>query len=112
MTDDELICLLIERKALIVHCSRPGKADEGIDGLLFPADLKNAAEICGKQHKELSCSLVWPTHVKTFGAIGIVLKAENPAYFDAKMKQPLAMLFASVRDGKPRLCRISQLGTA
>ena len=77
MTDDELICLLTEWKALIVHCSRPGKADEGVDGLFFPADLKNAAEICAKHHKELSCSLVWPTHIKTFGAIGIILKPRS-----------------------------------
>jgi len=77
MTDDELIGLLTERKALIVHCSRPGKADEAVDGLLFPSDLKNAAEICAKEHKELSCSLVWPAHVKTFGALGIVLKPRS-----------------------------------
>ena len=77
MTDDELIGLLTERKALIVHCSRPGKEGKGVDGLLFPADLKNAVEICAKDHKELSCSLVWPTHVKTFGAVGIILKPRS-----------------------------------
>jgi hypothetical protein len=78
MTDDELMGLLTERKALIVHCSRPGKeADEAVDELLFPADLKNAAEICAKDHKDLSCSLVWPAHVKTFGAVGIILKPRS-----------------------------------
>jgi hypothetical protein len=77
MTDSELTDLLIERKALIVHCSRPGKADTGVGGLLFPGDLRNAAEICAKQGKEVSCSVVWPTHVKTFGAVGIVLKPRS-----------------------------------
>jgi hypothetical protein len=54
-----------------------GKEGKGVDGLLFPADLKNAAEICAKDYKELSCSLVWPTHVKTFGAVGIILKPRS-----------------------------------
>src|SRR5882762_2572452 len=35
------------------------------------------------------------------------IKAENPSYFNAKMKQPLAMLFASVRDGTPRVAAIT-----
>jgi hypothetical protein len=35
------------------------------------------------------------------------IKAENPSYFDVKMKQPLAMLFASVRDGTPRVAAIT-----
>ncbi|HEV2270830.1 MAG TPA: hypothetical protein VGR92_15360 [Steroidobacteraceae bacterium] len=77
MTDSELIDLLSQRQALIVHCSRPGKANTGVGGLLFPGDLLNAAEICAKQHKELSCSVVWPTHVKTFGAVGIVLRPRS-----------------------------------
>lgn len=74
MTFEKLIQLLIERKALIVHCSRPGKGDVGADGFLFPEDLRNAIRICGEEHRELSCSLVWPGHVKTFGAVGIILK--------------------------------------
>jgi hypothetical protein len=74
MTYDELIDLLIERKALIVHCSRPGKGDEGIDGLLFPNDLKRAIAVCGSGCGDLSCSLIWPAHTKTFGAVGIILK--------------------------------------
>ncbi|ARQ13723.1 hypothetical protein NXC12_PE00121 (plasmid) [Rhizobium etli] len=74
MTFEELIHLLIERKALIVHCSRPGKGDVGADGLLFPEDLRNAIKICGEEHRELSCSLIWPGHVKTLGAVGIILK--------------------------------------
>jgi hypothetical protein len=35
------------------------------------------------------------------------IKAENPSYFAARMKQPLAMLFASVRDGTPRVAAIT-----
>jgi len=35
------------------------------------------------------------------------IKAENPAYFNAKMTQPLVMLFASARDGTPRVAAIS-----
>jgi hypothetical protein len=79
MTKDELLELLKARKALIVHCSRPGKADEGLGGLLFPDDLKNAIEICANQGKELSCSLIWPAHTHTFGAIGIILKPRSTA---------------------------------
>jgi len=74
MTYEQLLQLLTERKALIVHCSRPGKGDVGPDGLLFPEDLRNAIKICSEQHRELSCSLIWPDHVKTFGAVGIILK--------------------------------------
>lgn len=79
MTYDELLELLTARKALIVHCSRPGKGDEGINGLLFPEDLRNAIDICGNQHKDLSCSLIWPAHTKTFGAVGVILKPRSTA---------------------------------
>jgi hypothetical protein len=77
MTYAELLEELVMREALIVHCSRPGKGDEGIDGLLFPEDLKRAIEICACQSKELCCSVVWPDHTKTFGAVGIVLKPRS-----------------------------------
>lgn len=79
MTYDELMQLLTERQALIVHCSRPGKGDVGTGGLLLPEDLYNAITICGEQHRELSCSLIWPAHVKTFGAVGIILKPRSIA---------------------------------
>ncbi|MEY8095823.1 hypothetical protein AB9F29_00150 [Falsihalocynthiibacter sp. S25ZX9] len=75
MTDAELIQELIVRKALIVHCSRPGKGDEGISGLLFPDDLRNAIEKCADENAELCCSVIWPGHLETFGDIGIILKA-------------------------------------
>lgn len=79
MTKDELLELLKVRKALIVHCSRPGKADEGTEGLFFPNDLMNATEICANQGKELSCSLIWPAHTHTYGAIGIILNPRSTA---------------------------------
>lgn len=79
MTDAELMDELINRKALIVHCSRPGKGDEGINGLLFPADLTNAIHICANQSKELCCSVIWPGHVATFGDVGIILKPRSTA---------------------------------
>ena len=79
MTDNELMDLLKARNALIVHCSRPGKGDVGAEGLLFPDDLHNAIHICANESRELSSSLVWPEHVKTFGAIGIVLRPRSVA---------------------------------
>ncbi len=79
MADEELIDWLTERNALIVHCSRPGKGDVGADGLLFPEDLRKAIHICAHERRELSCSLVWPEHVKTFGAVGIVLRPRSVA---------------------------------
>ena len=79
MTYDELIDELVARKVLIVHCSRPGKADLGPDGLLFPCDLHNAIDICANQGKELCCSVIWPGHVETFGDVGIILKPRSTA---------------------------------
>jgi hypothetical protein len=79
MTKGELLELLKARKALIVHCSRPGKADEGVEGLFFPDDLKNAIEISANQGKELSCSLIWPAHTLTFGSVGIILSPRSTA---------------------------------
>src|SRR5262249_47278344 len=61
------------------HCSRPGKGDEGIGGLLFPNDLQNAIAICANESKELCCSVVWPEHIETFGAVGIILRPRSIA---------------------------------
>ncbi|MBV7519074.1 hypothetical protein [Ensifer sp. ENS12] len=79
MTYQELIDLLISRNALIVHCSRPGKGDEGPDGRLFPDDLRDAIAVCESGNGDLSCSLVWPGHSKTFGSVGIMLKPRSIA---------------------------------
>lgn len=76
MEYDELIKLLIERQALMVHCSRPGKAD-GPGGRLFPDDLQHAIDNCGSPEHDLSCSVVWPDHVETFGAVGIILRPRS-----------------------------------
>lgn len=77
MNDAELLEELVQRKAFIVHCSRPGKGDEGIGGLLFPEDLRNATAICANESKELCCSVVWPGHSETFGDVGIILKPRS-----------------------------------
>ncbi|CUX07577.1 hypothetical protein CFBP6626_07445 [Agrobacterium tumefaciens] len=77
MNDAELLKELVDRKALIVHCSRPGKGDEGIGGLLYPDDLRNATAICANESKELCCSVVWPEHSETFGDVGIILKPRS-----------------------------------
>lgn len=79
MTDAEFLAELAEREALIVHCSRPGKGDEGIGGLMFPCDLKNAIDICANKSTELCCSVIWPGHVETFGGVGIVMKPRSTA---------------------------------
>ena len=79
MTDAELLTALEQRKALVIHCSRPGKGDEGINGLLFPEDLRKATDICANQSKELCCSVVWPGHTATFGDVGIILKPRSTA---------------------------------
>lgn len=79
MTYEELIDLLASRNALIVHCSRPGKGDVGPDGRLFPDDLRDAINLCDTGAGDVSCSLIWPGHAKTFGSIGIMLKPRSTA---------------------------------
>lgn len=76
MTIEELLAELARRNALIVHCSRPGKGDEQVDGVFFPQDLRDATDLCSRG-SDLSCSVVWPEHTETFGAIGIVLKPRD-----------------------------------
>lgn len=77
MTHDELLAELVLRKALIVHCSRPGKGDEGADALLFPDDMLKAIRLCDADTKEICCSVIWPGHVQTFGDVGIILKPRS-----------------------------------
>ena len=76
MTYQDLIAQLSQRKAIIVHCSPLGKA---LGDLLFPSDLKNAAQICAVESKELCCSVIWPSHVRTWGAVGIILRPRSTA---------------------------------
>ena len=67
---------IVNRNALIVHCSRPGKGDtEGKN--LFPEDMKIAIDILSNTERELSCSVIWPGHNKTFGDVGIIIKPKN-----------------------------------
>lgn len=56
-----------------MHCSCPGKSAEDV---LFPDDLRNASELCANG-AGLSCSVIWPQHIETFGAIGIVLRPRS-----------------------------------
>ena len=77
MTYKDLIDLLVERQALIVHCSRPGK--NGDDGPLFPDDMRKAIEILDAGATQLSCSVVWPEHQHSYGAVGIVLRPRSTA---------------------------------
>lgn len=77
MTHEELLAELVSRKALIVHCSRPGKGNEGDDALLFPDDMLKAIDLCDSGSKEICCSVIWPNHVQTFGDIGIILKPRS-----------------------------------
>ena len=79
MTYDDLIAELMRRKALIVHCSRPGQGDKAPDTPLFPKDMFTAMKICAEQNKELCCSVIWPEHIDTFGDVGIVLKPRSTA---------------------------------
>jgi hypothetical protein len=85
MTYDELLQELIDRRALIVHCSQPARnagrqryGDLSGDDLLFPIDLLNAIEAVAGAG-ELCCSVVWPGHLKTYGSVGIVLRPRTTA---------------------------------
>lgn len=77
MNDAELLDELAKRNAFIIHCSRPGKGNEGINGLLFPDDLRSATKFCANQSKELCCSVVWPGHSETYGDVGIILRPRS-----------------------------------
>jgi|SRR6266487_1318820 hypothetical protein len=82
MTDAELLSELAKRKALIVHCSRPGKADEGTNGLFFPDDLQNAIDICAKERSFVA---------QSFGLAYRDLwrcrhHPQTPMFYDAKLE--------------------------
>lgn len=68
----QLIAVLREHRALIVHFSHTSK--EGAS-LLFPDDLKMAIQIVAT--KELSCSVVWPQQCEAVGSVGVVLRPKN-----------------------------------
>jgi hypothetical protein len=44
---------------------------------LFPEDLQKAIDLCANQGREFCCSVIWPLHIKTFGAVGIILRPRS-----------------------------------
>lgn len=68
---EELIC----RKAIIVHCSRPGRDGELTPKPLYPRDLEaTIRDLETGGGRGISCSVIWPGHQDTFGAVGIVVE--------------------------------------
>lgn len=76
MRIEELKAELQRRNALIVHCSRPGRDGE-IDKPpkpLYPDDLTcTIQDLKRGGGRGVSCSVIWPDHQQTFGAVGIIL---------------------------------------
>lgn len=77
MTYEDLIRELVERRALIVHCSTVAKG--GSDRPLFPEDMRTAIAILDAGLEQLSCSVVWPEHQESYGAVGIVVRPRSTA---------------------------------
>jgi hypothetical protein len=77
MTYEDLIAELVERRALIVHCSTVAK--EGSDSPLFPEDMRTAVAVLDAGQVQLSCSVVWPGHQHSYGAVGIVVRPRSIA---------------------------------
>lgn len=77
MTYDQLIAELVERRALIVHCSTVAKV--GSNRPLFPEDMLTAIALLDAGVQQLSCSVVWPDHQHSWGAVGIVVRPRSTA---------------------------------
>lgn len=77
MTYEDLVAELVARQALIVHCSTVAK--EGSGRPLFPEDMHTAAAILDAGLEQLSCSVVWPGHQHSYGAVGIVVRPRSTA---------------------------------
>jgi hypothetical protein len=77
MTVDDLIETLRQHRALIVHCSRPGKGNVQDEEAVFPDDLRRAVDGAARSTGGLSCSVIWPAHVHTFGSVGIILRPRS-----------------------------------
>lgn len=76
MTIDDVEGELIGRNALLVHCSRPGRDGEfGPDKKpLYPQDLRDTSrDLQVGAVRKVCCSVIWPEHQETFGAVGIIL---------------------------------------
>jgi hypothetical protein len=70
MNDDELMKVLEERKAVVVHFSHHSNMR---DGGVFPGDMHEA--IANKDKWPLSCSVLWPGHqMKPCGSVGVIFK--------------------------------------
>jgi hypothetical protein len=77
MTYEDLVAELVAHQALIVHCSTVAK--EGSSRPLFPEDMRTAAAILDAGQEQLSCSVVWPGHQHSYGAVGIVVRPRSTA---------------------------------
>ena len=78
MTVEDLIETLRQRRALIVHCSRPGKGRcNGDEEPVFPDDLRQAMDGAARSTGGLSCSVIWPAHARTVGSVGIILRPRS-----------------------------------
>lgn len=77
MTLIDLMDTLRQHRALIVHCSRPGKGNVRDEEPVFPDDLRRAMDGAAHSTGGLSCSVVWPAHTHTFGSIGIILRPRS-----------------------------------
>lgn len=79
MTLDELLADLDQRCALIVHCSRAARDGEKAlnSPPLYPDDLRGTIQDLAKGSREISCSVVWPQHQHSFGAVGIVVRPHS-----------------------------------
>jgi hypothetical protein len=76
---------LIRRNAIVVHCSRPGRDGEFLDPKpLYPLDLEaTIRDLQAGSGRGVSCSVIWPEHQETFGAVGIII--EPGALSDIKL---------------------------
>lgn len=79
MDIEELRAELSRREAIIVHCSRPGRDGEtGPPKPIYPQDLKETIrDLSQGGFRPVSCSVVWPEHQATFGAVGIILEPRS-----------------------------------
>lgn len=74
MTLNELRAELVQRSALIVHCTRLGRSANIVNPPpIFPEDLTATIRDLNDNAREICCSVIWPDHIKTFGDVGIVV---------------------------------------
>ena len=71
----------------------------GITRPLFPDDLKCANQICTSGRGDLSCSVIWPGHQETFGAVGIILTPRTTASITSVSPTDWALRFRIILAG-------------